>query len=152
MSGRLLGDRRDIQAVLRDARTVAVLGAHPDRLRPAFYVPDYLHHQGLRILPVNPLQTGHRLWGEAVIAHLRDLSTEDVPEGIDVLDVFRRSEHVAGHVPEILAMPVRPRCVWLQSGVRDDESAARLAAEGIDVVQDRCMLADHRAWGVPAVR
>ncbi|MCK6506117.1 CoA-binding protein [Myxococcota bacterium] len=152
MSGRILTTPREVEAVLRAARTVAVLGAHPDRARPAFYVPDYLHGQGLRILPVNPAHAGARLWDEPVVARLQDLAVEEVPEGIDVLDVFRRSELVGGHVAEILAMPVRPRCVWLQSGVRDDASAARLAAAGIDVVQDRCMLADHRAWGLPPVR
>lgn len=151
MSGRILTSSREIEAVLRAARTVAVLGAHPERSRPAFYVPAYLHSQGMRILPVNPAQAGRSQWGETVVAHLLDLSPQGVPEGIDVLDVFRRSDAIADHVAEILAMPVRPRCVWLQSGVRDDKSAARLAAAGLDVVQDRCMLADHRAFGLPAV-
>lgn len=146
--GQLLTHRAQLEPVLRDARTVAVLGAHPARQRPAFYVPDYLYGQGMRILPVNPRQLGQELWGEPVRASLTELTAADLPSGLDLLDVFRRSDAIADHVDEILAMAVRPRVVWLQLGIRHDPSAHRLVAAGIDVVQDRCTLADHRAWGL----
>lgn len=135
--GRLLTHRAELEAVLRRARTVAVLGAHPERWRAAFYVPDYLHDQGMRVLPVNPACAGQHLWGEPVRAHLAELEVAVLPQGLDVLDVFRRSDAIPGHVDEILAMPVRPAVVWLQSGIRHDEAAARLLAGGVDVVQDR---------------
>ncbi|HTM18850.1 MAG TPA: CoA-binding protein [Kofleriaceae bacterium] len=121
------------------ARVIAVLGAHPEEQRPAFYVPDYLHAQGYRILPVNPQFVGHRLWGEPFAATLAELTGP-----VDIVDVFRRSEWVPDHVADILAMQPRPRLVWLQEGVRSPAAAARLLAAGIDVVQDRCLLADHR--------
>lgn len=137
----------DLARILRDARTVAVLGAHDDPSRPAFYVPDYLHEQGYRILPVNPGLAGKTLWGETVCATLAEL------EGpIDLVDVFRRGELVAGHLDDLLAIHPRPKVVWLQLGVRSDEAARRLEAEGIEVVQDRCTLADHRRLGIGPVR
>ncbi|MCB9777047.1 MAG: CoA-binding protein [Alphaproteobacteria bacterium] len=147
----MLTARADVEAVLRGCRTAVVLGAHPERFRPAFYVPEYMHQQGMRVVGVNPGKAGQVLWDEPVRAALSDLGPADLPDGIDILDVFRRSADVPAHVPEILAMPVRPRCVWLQLGIRNDAAAAALVAAGIDVVQDRCILADHRAWGLPPV-
>jgi hypothetical protein len=133
----------EVRAILASARVVAVLGAHFEPYRPAFYVPDYLHAQGARILPVNPGLTGRTLWGEPVRASLAE-----VPGPVDVVDVFRRPELLPGHVDEILAMSPLPRVVWLQSGIRNDAVARTLIDAGIDVVQDRCMLADHRAMGL----
>ena len=136
----------DIVNALRDARTIAVLGAHEDPARPAFYVPDYLFKQGYRILPVNAMLAGKTLWGQPVRASLAELG-----EPVDIVDVFRRSEAVPGHLDDILAMSPRPRLVWLQLGIRNDAFARDVQAAGIDVVQDRCMLADHRAFGVGRV-
>lgn len=135
----------DLRAVLVSARTVAVLGAHVQRRKPAHYVPAYLHGQGYRIVPVNPRFEGRTLWGETVRANLAD-----VDEPVDVVDVFRRSEHLSGHVDEILAMRARPDVVWFQQGIRDDAAAARLLDAGIDVVQDACMLAMHKRLGLEA--
>lgn len=129
--------------LLKTARTVAVLGAHPEPARPAHYVPAYLAERGYRILPVNVTKAGQTLFGEPVRAALTDL---DGP--VDVVDVFRPSSAVAGHVDEILAMKPLPGAVWLQLGIRDETSAAKLRAAGIRVVQDRCMLADHRRFGL----
>lgn len=131
--------------VLEQSRTVAVLGAHPERARPAFYVPDYLAHHGYRIIPVNPGKRGQTLWGEPVRASLAELT-----EPIDVVNVFRRSEAVPGHLDDILAMKPRPKVVWLQLGIRNDAIARALEAAGIEVIQDRCMLADHRRLGLPS--
>lgn len=129
-----------IAEILRSARTVAVLGAHHEAQRPAFYVPDYLHAAGYRVLPVNGTLAGRALWGQTVRASLTELT-----EPVDVVDVFRRAESLPGHVDEILAMRPLPKVVWFQAGIRNDDVARTLEAAGITVVQDRCMLADHRA-------
>lgn len=129
----------DVRQIVREMRTVAVLGAHPSRMRPAFYVPDYLHGQGLRIVPVNGRYEGDTLWGEIVRSSLPEV---DGP--VDVVDVFRRADALGGHEAEILAMEPLPKVVWFQSGIRNDEVAGRLRAGGITVVQDRCLLVDHR--------
>lgn len=130
--------------ILEHAHTVAVLGAHPDASRPAHYVPAYLEGMGYRVLAVNPQCAGQLLFGHRAAAELPELA-----EAVDVVDVFRRSELLQPHLAEILAMRPLPRWVWLQSGVRNDAFAAELEARGIQVVQDRCMLADHRAFGLP---
>ena len=127
----------ELRAFLAGARCIAVLGAHVDAEKPAHYVPDYLHRKGYRILPVNPLYAGRLLWGEPVRASLAEIS-----EPVDVLDVFRRSAQVADHAGEILAL--RPGVVWLQSGIRNDTVARTLEDAGIPVVQDRCMMVEHR--------
>lgn len=132
-----------IEAVLRGARSIAVLGAHDDPSRPACYVPEYLHQQGYRVLPVNPALAGATLFGETVRARLADLS-----EAIDIVDVFRRPELLPGHLDDLLAMKHRPRVVWLQLGIRNDAFARDVEAAGIDVVQSRCTLADHRRLGI----
>lgn len=133
-----------VRAVLETHRTIAVLGASTDRFRAGFYVPDYMHQQGYRILPVNPNHVGAALWGESIRATLAELAGESV----DILDVFRLPELLPQHLPEILAMQPRPKLVWFQQGIRNDEVAQALLAEGIAVVQDRCLLADHRRLGL----
>jgi predicted CoA-binding protein len=130
----------EVAAILRSARTIAVLGAHHEPQRPAFYVPDYLHAEGYTVLPVNATLAGRTLWGRPVRASLAELT---VP--VDVVDVFRRAEALPAHLDEILAMNPRPKVVWFQLGIRNDEVARALEAAGITVVQNRCMLADHRA-------
>ncbi|MCA9539393.1 MAG: CoA-binding protein [Myxococcales bacterium] len=125
--------------ILESARTIAVLGAHPVAERPAHYVPAYLHDHGYRVLPVNATLAGTTLFDAPVLGSL-----DAIDEPVDVVDVFRRAEALPGHVDEILAMNPRPKVVWFQLGIRHDLVAARLRAEGIEVVQDRCMLADHR--------
>jgi uncharacterized protein len=131
----------DAQArrVLESVRTIAVLGAHPEASRPAHYVPDYLASVGYRVLPVNPRHAGHELFGEVTVARLGDLS-----EPVELVDVFRRSSAVADHIDEVLAMDPLPKVVWLQLGITNAEAAARWRAAGIEVVQNRCTLADHR--------
>jgi predicted CoA-binding protein len=130
---------QELRQVLQEAHTIAVLGAHPDASRPAHYVPAYLHDQGCRILPVNGQHAGKELWGEPVRATLSDLGLP-----VDIVDVFRRAEALSAHLPEILAMKPRPKLVWLQQGIRNDEFARRLLDEGIAVVQDRCTMAEHK--------
>jgi len=126
-----------LRTILTGSPTVAVLGIHDDDARPAYYVPEYLHERGYRVLGVNPKLAGRELFGEPVVARLADLR-----EPIDLVDVFRRSEWLPDHVDELIAL--RPRVVWMQLGVRDDEVARKLRDAGIEVVMDRCTMADHR--------
>lgn len=127
----------DLRAVLAAARRIAVLGAHPDPAKPASYVPSYLHERGYHVLPANPVHVGRVLWDEPVRATLAEIGPP-----IDIVDVFRRSELLDGHLADVLA--VRPHVVWLQSGIRNDAFARRLETEGIAVVQDRCIMVEHR--------
>ncbi len=129
----------DLRWILGSSYTVAVLGAHPDEARAAHYVPAYLHERGYRIIAVNPKYAGARLFGETVLAKLTEVS-----EAVDVVDVFRGSDKLPAHLEEILSMNPPPAVVWLQKGVRNDEFAKALADSGITVVQDRCMLEEHR--------
>lgn len=134
----------EIRRVLESVRTIAVIGAHFKPERPAYYVPEYLKSQGYRVLPVNPVHAGREILGETTVAKASDLE-----EPVDMVDVFRRSEAVAGHLEEILAMDPRPKVVWLQLGIRNDAVAEKLMATGIEVVQDRCALAEHKRLHVP---
>jgi uncharacterized protein len=136
----------EIASALRAARTVAILGAHKDPSRAAFYVPDYLRAQGYRIVPVNPALDGESLFGEPVRASLAAIG-----EPVDIVDVFRRPDLLPGHLDDILAMTPRPKVVWLQLGIRNDAFARSIVEAGIDVVQSRCTLADHRAMGIGRV-
>lgn len=135
----LVSDDDGLRAILREAKTIAVLGAKRGEGEPSFYVPRYLESRGARILPVNPTLAGTRLFGEAVVPALADLS-----QPVDVIDIFRRPEYLPGHAAEILALPWRPRAVWFQLGIRHDRAAETLARAGIRVVQDRCMMPEHR--------
>ena len=137
--GHLVSDDAGLTAIFREAKTVAVVGAKDDPAEPAHYVPAYLHARGYRILPVNPKLTGRRLHDAATVARVADL-----PEPVDVIEVFRRPEYLPGHAAEILALPWRPRAVWFQLGIRNDSAAEALARAGIRVVQDRCMMPEHR--------
>ena len=136
-------DRARVREILASARTIAVLGASTKPERPAAYVPDYLHARGYRILPVNPLHVGESRWGEPFVRTL-----EELDEPVDIVDVFRHPGFLPHHVPDFLAMRPAPKVVWFQLGIRHDEVAAQLIAARIEVVQDRCTLADHRAMGL----
>jgi predicted CoA-binding protein len=134
-------DEARIEALLRSARRVAVLGIKTEaqRLQPAYYVPATLQDLGLEIVPVPVyFPEATEILGRKVYRKLTD-----VPGELDIVDVFRRSSDVAGHLDELLAK--RPRAVWLQSGIRDDRTAEALAKAGILVVQDRCLMVDYRA-------
>jgi predicted CoA-binding protein len=141
-SGKLIEEAAGIAAVLAATRRIAVLGIKTEEhsSQPAFYVPAYLVQAGLDVIPVPvyyPQVT--RILGRPVFRKLAD-----VPGEIDLLDVFRRPQDLAGHLDEILAK--RPKAVWLQQGIRDDAFAGKLADAGISVVQDRCLMVEHRNW------
>ena len=135
----LVQDDAGLVRIFREVRSIAVLGAKGEAGEPAFYVPSYLQARGYRILPVNPTRAGERIFGETVAATLADL-----PERVDAVEVFRRPEFLPGHALEILRLPWKPAVVWFQLGIRHDAAAAELAKAGIRVVQDRCMMPEHR--------
>ncbi|MEO0602448.1 MAG: CoA-binding protein, partial [Myxococcota bacterium] len=114
-----------------------VLGAVAKPHRASFYVPEYLQEQGWEVVGVNPQHAGEPWLGSTIVASLEEAGS------VDVIDVFRRSDALPDHQAELLAAgaPV----VWFQLGIRNDAVAGALREGGIRVVQDRCMLADHRA-------
>ncbi|MGO9095440.1 MAG: CoA-binding protein [Bryobacteraceae bacterium] len=124
-----------IPELLRSAKTIAVVGLSSKRKRPSYSVSEYMQRAGYRIVPVNPGET--EVLGERAYASL-----EAVPERIDIVDVFRRSEFVAEIVES--AIRVGARAVWMQEGVSDEAAAARARAAGLVVVMDRCILKEHR--------
>jgi hypothetical protein len=125
--------------VLRESTTIAVLGAKAEAGGPAYSVPAYLAERGYRIFPVNPTIAGRELHGTRVVPTLADL-----PGPVDVIEVFRRPEYLPGHAREILALDWQPAVVWFQLGIANDHAAELLARAGIRVVQDRCMMPEHR--------
>lgn len=145
MSGRILTDEDEIATLVRSLRRVAVLGIKTEAQagQPAFDVPEYLQSQGFEIVPV-PVYYPEvaRILGQPVYRKVGD-----VPGELDCVDVFRRSQDLGPHLADLLAK--RPRTVWLQLGIRDDAFAQALADAGIDVVQDRCLLVEHRRLARP---
>jgi predicted CoA-binding protein len=132
----------DLARILKQSRVVAVLGFHPDTMKPAHFVPEYLQRQGYTVIPVNPAlaRRGESYFGCRAVATLAEIT---VP--VDIVEIFRRSDKVRSHLDDLLAMQPLPRVVWMQQGIRDDSVAAELEARDIEVVQNRCMLTDHRA-------
>jgi predicted CoA-binding protein len=135
----LVDDDAGLTTILKEARTVAVLGAKPGPSEAAHYVPAYLREHGYRILPVNPRFASQRLHDAMTVARL-DALTEEA----DLIEVFRRPEYLVGHAEEILALSWRPKVVWFELGIRNAAAAEKLARAGIRVVQDRCMMPEHR--------
>jgi predicted CoA-binding protein len=135
----LIDDDTGLTRILRETRSIAVLGAKSKPGEPAYYVPAYLAARGYRILPVNPRFRGEMIHGSAVVG-----SVAELPEAVDVVEVFRRPQYLPGHAEEILALARLPAVVWFQLGIRNAEAAERLARSGVRVVQDRCMMPDHR--------
>lgn len=130
-----------LRALLAETQRVAVLGMKTEAqsFQPAFYVPQYMAAAGFDVIPVPvyyPEAT--EILGRKVYRKL-----SDVPGQIDMVNVFRRSQDVPPHLEDILA--ARPKSVWLQSGIRNDHVAEQLARAGIKVVQDRCLMVEHRA-------
>ena len=141
-------DEERLLGLLREARRVAVLGIKTEvaRGQPAYYVPQALQQMGLEIVPV-PVYYPEAI---EILGQKVYRKVVDVPGEIDIVDVFRRSGDVAGHLQDLLAK--KPRVVWLQSGIRDDRTAEALARAGILVVQDRCLMVDYREVARSAAR
>lgn len=139
MTGRELFEDADLRTLFQEARTIAVLGAHPEGSRAASYVPAYLHRVGYRVIAVNPLFAGVTMFGEATRATLAEIEAP-----VDLVNVFRRPDALMDHLPDLRAMTPRPRAVWLQLGISHGGFAHELRALGLDVVQNRCASVDHR--------
>lgn len=127
-------------AFLRDllgrVKTVACVGVSMNPVRPSYYVARYLTLRGFRVLPVNPGHAGERLFGETVVAGLGDLAAQDL--AVDMIDIFRRPEHVPAIVKEALDLFPGLIAVWMQIGVTHPEAAALAQSRGVAVVQNRC--------------
>jgi len=132
----IVESEEELKSIVRSAKKVAVVGIKDgtDPKAPAYHIPEILQARGLRIFPVNPkFQT---VLGERVYPDLAS-----VPERVDVVDVFRRPDAIPALADEILALPPerRPSVVWMQTGIKNDAAAQKLAKAGIRVVQDRCL-------------
>ncbi len=126
----------ELRELLRRARTIAVVGLSPKPIRPSHSVARYLQRAGYKIVPVNP---GHDdILGEKSYRTLTDAAREQT---IDVVDVFRRSEHAGAVVDE--AITLQPHLIWLQQGVIDTAAEARAAAAGIPFIMDQCLAVEH---------
>jgi len=141
MAGRIITDATEIGEVFDRVRTLAVVGAHPDESRPSHYVTKYLQGQGYRTIPVNPRALGEPIFGEKVYATLAE-----IPDRVDMVVIFRRSEDIPPVVDEVIGVAAAKgiTTVWMQLGIRNDAAAEKAAAAGLDVVQDRCALVEHR--------
>ena len=136
----LVTTEQGIAEILRGTRRIAVLGMKTEAQsgQAAFYVPEYLHNAGLDIVPVPVYYPDvTEILGKKVYR-----TVAGIPGEVDLVNVFRRPQDVPPHVDDILA--ARPGAVWMQSGIRNDEAARRLAEAGIKVVQDRCLMVEHR--------
>ena len=131
-----------LRDILTSARTIVVVGASPRRERPSHRVMAYLQRRGYRTIPVNPFAAGGTINGETVYASLAE-----VPDPIDMVDIFRRPE-AAGAIVDA-AIAVGAKIVWMQLGVRDDAAAARGEAKGLKVVMNRCPAIEIPRLGLP---
>jgi predicted CoA-binding protein len=136
----LINDRAGIRNLLSETQTIAVLGIKTEAQadQPAFYVPKYMHAAGFKIIPVPvyyPEVT--EILGEKIYRKVND-----IPGDVDMVNVFRRPQDIPPHLDDLLAK--NPRSVWMQLGISHDAIAEKLAQAGIKVVQDRCLMVDHR--------
>src|SRR6266700_2424172 len=122
-----------IRGILNTVKTIAMVGISPKDVRPSYFAFKYLLERGYRMIPVNPGQAGGDILGRTVYAKLAD-----VPEPIDMVDVFRAPQYATAVVEEALALKPRPRVIWMQLGIRHDAAAKLAEANGLKVVMDRC--------------
>ena len=142
MAGSLIKDHVAFDRLLPRLRRIAVLGIKPESRadRPAHIVPAYLHRAGYELEPVPVYYPDvSEILGRQVYRKVAD-----IPGRVDVVNVFRKPVDLMPHLDDLVA--ARPRLVWLQTGIRDDDFAAQLLAAGIDVVQDQCLMVEHRRW------
>jgi uncharacterized protein len=133
-------ERNQLAALVRNARRIAVVGLSRKPQRPSFGVAAYLQQAGYTIVPVNP--AGGVTLGEPVHPDLRSAAAAGP---IDIVNIFRRSEHIPALLEQLLE--IRPPLVWMQQGIRHEEVARTLEAAGITVVMDRCLAVDHQFLG-----
>jgi len=122
-----------IRGILNTVKTIAMVGFSPKENRPSYFVFKYLLERGYRVIPVNPGHAGKEVLGQKVYAKLAD-----IPEPIDMVDIFRASEFALGIVKEALALTPKPQVIWMQLTVRNDEAAELAEDAGLKVVMNRC--------------
>ena len=124
-----------LRGILRDTRTIAMVGASPKWVRPSYFAMKYLQEKGYRVIPVNPAAAGQTILGETCHAALAE-----VPGPVDLVDIFRNSEAAGPITDEAIALAGdrKIKVVWMQLGVRNDAAAARAEAAGLTVIMDRC--------------
>jgi predicted CoA-binding protein len=140
----LIADSDSVRRILVETKRIAVLGIKPESRsgQPAYYVPDYLQEVGYDVVPVPTYYPDvTTILGQPVYR-----TVAEIPGDIDMVNVFRRARDIPPHVDDIIAKA--PKVVWFQLGIRNDEAAAELAKAGIQVVQNRCTMADHRRFGL----
>ena len=126
-----------MRKIMKETQTIAVVGLSSRKTRAGYYVPAYLQQNGYRIIPVNPNLM--EALGERAYTHL-----SDIPETVDLVLIFQRSENVPPFVDE--AIQIRAKAVWMQLGIASPTAAAKAQAAGLDVVQNACLMVEHRAW------
>lgn len=137
----LVTSAEGIRRILENAKRIAVLGIKAEYDRPAYFVPEYAQMAGYEIIPVPVYYPdATEMLGMPVYRKVADVEGE-----VDIVDVFRRPEHIPQHVDDIIAK--KPTAVWFQSGIRNDAAAERFARAGIQVVQDRCLMVELRRIG-----
>jgi uncharacterized protein len=122
-----------IRGILNSVKTIAMVGASANEIRPSYFAFKYLLERGYRMIPINPGQAGGDILGQRVYGKLAD-----IPEPVDMVDIFRPSQYAPAIVQETLLLRPRPRIIWMQLGIRSDEAAAIAEANGIKVVMNRC--------------
>ena len=123
----------ELKKILHRTKVIAVVGVSANPVRPSYFVARYLKLKGYRIIPVNPGLAGQSLFGETVLG-----SIADCPPQVDMVDIFRRSDHVPPLIDEALAHLPNLRTIWMQIGVQHAEAAAKARAHGVDVVENLC--------------
>ncbi|MER8866036.1 CoA-binding protein [Mesorhizobium sp. M0751] len=126
-------DNAYIAGILNSVKTIAMVGASANDVRPSYFVLKYLLGKGFSVFPINPGQAGKEILGQMTYARVAD-----VPRPVDMIDVFRASSAVPGIVDEVLRLDPLPKVIWMQLGIRHDEAAARAETAGIKVVMNRC--------------
>jgi len=122
-----------IRGILNTVKTIAMVGASINEIRPSYFAFKYLLERGFHMIPVNPGHAGKELLGQRIYARLAD-----IPEPVDMIDIFRPAQYAPGIVQEAIELKARPQVIWMQLGIRNDEAAALAEAHGIKVVMNRC--------------
>jgi len=122
-----------IRGILNTVKTIAMVGASEKENRPSYFAFKYLLERGYKMIPVNPGHAGHDMLGQRIYARLAD-----IPEPVDMIDIFRGAQYATAIVRDALALKTRPQVIWMQLGVRNDEAAALAETNGMKVVMNRC--------------
>ena len=125
-----------LRRILSENRVLAIVGLSADWYRPSYFAAKYMQEHGYRVIPVNPRYAGHKLLGETCYASLKD-----IPDKVDLVDVFRKSEDVTPIAKDAIA--IGARVLWQQIGVKNEEAAAAARRAGLDAVMDRCVKIEH---------